>query len=285
MTERGEHTAAGWRPLSGPRIAVISDVHGNPCAYRAALDLACQRGFDELIVLGDLLTYGCEPIAVLDLTQEAVERHGALLIKGNHDQLYFDLRRDDFSYYGKLPEWTREVVDWTRRRIDGFDLEGAFRWHESLSVQGIVFAHANPFRYGDWRYLSSPNELRAAALALSERSACLGVFGHTHRYQAVEVDLEHDQIAIRVASDENPSTRLQVMPYDRRVALVDAGSVGQPRGLRRVSTMAFVFLGRDPALEVELEEVRYDDGRRRRTLAEAALSETTKTKLLSYFPS
>jgi predicted MPP superfamily phosphohydrolase len=111
---------------SARRIAVISDVHANSQALRAALEQARKTGFDDLVVLGDLLTYGCSPREVLDLIGEAMVRYGAHLTTGNHDQLYFDLAVGHNRYYDELPAWLRETVDWTREALGRFDLKSQF---------------------------------------------------------------------------------------------------------------------------------------------------------------
>ena len=77
--------------MDDKRIIVFSDIHANINAYKAALKQARQIGFDHLINLGDLLTYGCDTTEIIDTTNNAVEIDKMILIKGNHDQLYFDL--------------------------------------------------------------------------------------------------------------------------------------------------------------------------------------------------
>ena len=72
------------------KIAVLSDIHSVSSALDAALDDARAEGFDVLLILGDLLTYGVNPAETLELVHEAVARDGAILISGNHDQMYLD---------------------------------------------------------------------------------------------------------------------------------------------------------------------------------------------------
>ncbi len=58
------------------KILIISDVHGNGEA-RAAL----SESYDELWVLGDLVTYGPEPTEVV----RHLRQHASLIVRGNHD--------------------------------------------------------------------------------------------------------------------------------------------------------------------------------------------------------
>jgi len=59
-----------------PRIALISDIHGNFEALKAL-----PRDYDELWVLGDLVNYGPQPSEVI----EFVHKNASLVVRGNHD--------------------------------------------------------------------------------------------------------------------------------------------------------------------------------------------------------
>ncbi|MGH8542179.1 MAG: metallophosphoesterase family protein [Gammaproteobacteria bacterium] len=264
------------------RVAVISDVHGNARAYAAALALARRRGFDRLVILGDLLTYGCDPAPVLELTREAIERDGALLIKGNHDQIYADLARGELSYYSMLPDWLRETVDWTAEAIVGADLEAMFVWLDRWEWDDALFAHANPFAYGDWTYLNGAAAFARASRALVDARRSFGVFGHTHRPKIVEVDESGES---RVVSSLGEGALAIVHRRDRNgclATLVDPGSIGQPRSREKASTMLFLTRG-TAELEIELLPVSYDVAAHKRAILGTALSETTKAKLLGFF--
>lgn len=58
------------------KILLISDVHGNAEALNAL-----DESYDELWVLGDLVTYGPEPTEVV----QQLRRHASLIVRGNHD--------------------------------------------------------------------------------------------------------------------------------------------------------------------------------------------------------
>jgi putative phosphoesterase len=58
------------------KILLISDVHGNADALNAL-----NESFDELWVLGDLVTYGPEPTEVV----QHLRQHASLIVRGNHD--------------------------------------------------------------------------------------------------------------------------------------------------------------------------------------------------------
>ena len=63
------------------RVAIVSDVHGNRHAFEAVLDAVEAAGAEELWCLGDLVGYGAEPDACVELAR----RHAAICLAGNHD--------------------------------------------------------------------------------------------------------------------------------------------------------------------------------------------------------
>ncbi|MDP3278775.1 MAG: metallophosphoesterase, partial [Deltaproteobacteria bacterium] len=64
---------------------VLSDLHANGRALRAALAHARDHGFDRMVILGDLLTYGIDQDEVLDIVQDLAENCQAKVVLGNHD--------------------------------------------------------------------------------------------------------------------------------------------------------------------------------------------------------
>ncbi|MEX2401285.1 MAG: metallophosphoesterase family protein, partial [Rhodothermales bacterium] len=64
------------------RIAVISDIHSNLEALTAVLEEIDARGIEEIVCLGDVVGYGADPAACVDL----VRRRCALTVLGNHDE-------------------------------------------------------------------------------------------------------------------------------------------------------------------------------------------------------
>jgi predicted phosphodiesterase len=246
---------------------------------RAALACADAHGFDTLVILGDLLTYGCDPCEVLDLVDETLSRYAARLVPGNHDQMYFDLAAGNTAYFEHLPAWLRETTQWTQERLYGIDLEADFPWEKDVSLGGVFFAHANPFAYGDWTYLNGESELDAAMAVLQSRGESIGVFGHTHRGKVVEYAgakarrFRHE-LGIR------PALSCRILPGDGAVA--DPGSVGQPRGPGHFSSLLFIETNKT-GVQFDLRRLHYDIDVHLARIRDSTLSEGTKTKLMSYF--
>ena len=63
------------------RVAIVSDIHGNRQAFEAVLDAIEASDCEEMWCLGDLVGYGAEPDACVELAR----RHAAICLAGNHD--------------------------------------------------------------------------------------------------------------------------------------------------------------------------------------------------------
>ena len=79
-----------WGKVPGEVITVISDLHANKRAVKAALENAKRKRTDQLIILGDILTYGLDTTEVMDMVSSVLEA-GAWLLQGNHDEIYLNL--------------------------------------------------------------------------------------------------------------------------------------------------------------------------------------------------
>lgn len=238
------------------RIAVISDVHSAYKPFLTALSDARAAGFDQLILLGDLFTYGVQPEQCAVLAAEAIAHDGAILIGGNHDQLYVDFERGDTAYFDRLPDWIRESVEWTWQRL-GQRWPDALQWQTEWSTGELFMAHANPFGYGDWTYLSSETEMARAAKTCAETGFRFGVFGHLHR------TLQY--------ADDNAEIHV-------------VGSIGQPRSVDdRIPQWAMLDL-QGETLTVTRHNIAFDavahcDELRRHP----DFSESTRNKLCGFF--
>ncbi len=155
------------------RVAVVSDLHANALAVEAAFRAVDAASADRLVILGDLLTYGCEPAAVLDMVGARLARDSAVLIEGNHDAAYREMLHGDESYLDGSPDWVRDTFRWTAERVD----LGAFAtlpWQDETVVGDVLFTHANPFGARNWRYLNGDETTVEAARALPERNLAWG---------------------------------------------------------------------------------------------------------------
>ncbi|HEX7873801.1 MAG TPA: metallophosphoesterase [Sphingobium sp.] len=160
------------------KIAALTDIHAVSTTLEQALGDARREGFDVLLLMGDLLTYGVAPRETLALVEEAVARDGAILLAGNHDEMYRGSGARE--YLQRLPGWLRETAEWTAAQLPDGAMDG-FDWQTHWSAGPLFMAHANPYAFGDWRYINSAEDAEEAAVALAARGFAYGAFGHSHR--------------------------------------------------------------------------------------------------------
>ena len=68
------------------KIALLSDIHANRQALDACLQHARAHGAEQFALLGDLVGYGGEPVAVVEQVRDLAQQ-GALCVLGNHDAM------------------------------------------------------------------------------------------------------------------------------------------------------------------------------------------------------
>lgn len=261
------------------RIGVVGDIHANALALEEALYVVQSRPLDQLVFLGDLLTYGPDPQLVVEMIQEEIEE-GAVLLLGNHDAMYYDLLRGEESYYDGLPPWIRESVDWTLSKIDASEFY-ALPFRQDWVCDPLIAAHANPFPpdasgVPNWRYLNKPQDYADAARALRERDLRVGVFGHTHRARIVEWPSR------RGMSEENRKALYawKAEGFDDAL-IINAGAVGQPRSQAAIATVAWVTL--EDEVDVDISPVEYDVKAHLEALAALPISRGTVEALSRFF--
>ena len=235
---------------------MLSDIHGVAGPYARALDAARREGFDRLLILGDLLTYGVDPAEVLDLTNDALARDDAILIGGNHDAIYRSAERGAGSYYATMPGWVRESVDWTCARLRSDEPLRGLPLRDEWTAGPFLAAHANPHGAGDWGYVASPDEMDRAREALAARGFRWGVVGHTHRFRAF---------------DDGP------------VKLWTMASIGQPRDRNdRPPHWAMIEMS-DDAIDVSPRPIEHDWSSHVAAIRATSMSEPTKARLCGFF--
>lgn len=195
---RGPHQVSGQSMLTGPRLLVVADIHGN----LAALDAVLAEPHDGIICLGDIVGYGPFPAACV----ERIRGELAATVQGNHDRGFAD-----HVPFGSRPQfrWIAEATaPIAEQQLDASALgylRDLPRW-AVLTVAGAstLAVHATP---NDPLYEYVGPDARVWARELEGTEAGLTLVGHTH----IQFDL-----TVATAPD-----------VQRRV--VNPGSVGQPK--------------------------------------------------------
>ncbi len=222
------------------RIALISDIHGNPLALEAVLaDIAAQGGVDRYWILGDFSSMGYDPVGVLE---RVTKLPNVFFTRGNHDRYTVTGERP-----GPSPTLEQAQADpkkiplmlalatsqaWTQGHIRA---SGWWDWFVQLPLElrltlpdgtRVLGVHAAPGLDdgpGIIPYLSD-EELRAL---LAPAEADLVIVGHTH----VPLDRTVDGVRVfNLGSVSNPLRSRLEASY----ALLEADASGHSVQLRYV---------------------------------------------------
>ncbi len=149
------------------KVAVISDIHANRHAFEAALEAIADSEASELWCLGDLVGYGAEPDACVELARE----HVAVCLAGNHDMAVTgEIAMDEFS------KGARIAAQWTRDVISPENLKYLQTLRPTGEEDSIGLFHASP-RDPVWEYVLS-TLLAELCLDVQRNRICL--IGHSH---------------------------------------------------------------------------------------------------------
>jgi predicted phosphodiesterase len=190
-------------------VAVVSDIHGNRPAFEAVLAEIDAADVDEIWCLGDLVGYGAEPDACVELARERCD----ICLVGNHDlAVRGDISLAEFSRGAEL------AARWTQETIAEDNLDFLMALEPQLLDRGVGLYHASP-RDPVWEYVLS-TLLAELCLDTQRHRVCL--IGHSH------VALSFERQPARPATGETrpAGARLEIAEGEW---LLNPGSVGQPR--------------------------------------------------------
>jgi predicted phosphodiesterase len=227
------------------RLAVLSDIHAN----LAALDAVCDDmpGVDELWTLGDTVGYGPQPNEVIRRLQEL----GARAVTGNHDGAA--IGTVDVSWFN--PD-AAAAITWTKRVLDDNARAYLAALPEIRRDGELTAVHGSP-REPIWEYITDA-AIAAANMSAFDTRHCL--YGHTH----LPVIYQEDGIHIAVV----PATTSSPIALDARRALINPGSVGQPRDGNPDASYLLLYTDTGRA---EFRRVRYDIAQTQRLMRQESL--------------
>jgi predicted phosphodiesterase len=190
------------------QIAILSDVHGNLPAFRAALADAAAAGAEAVWCLGDLVGYGASPDECVALALEECE----IVLGGNHDLAVAGrVPLSDFSPHAAA------AARWTREHASAETLAALEELEPSRDDRPIGLYHGSPVD-PIWEYVLSSEQAERSFDAMEPR---IGAIGHTH------VALRFTRVDGEVACDQTPADTLHDLADGDW--LINPGSVGQPR--------------------------------------------------------
>lgn len=228
------------------RYAILSDIHGNLEALDAVLAHVASRA-EAMLVLGDVVGYGADPIACI----ERVAERASAVVAGNHEHGVAGLLTLDW-----FNDRARAAAEWTRQRLDDDHLNWLATRPLTVELDDATLVHASPVQPEEWDYLVSADDGYAALPAFTTR-VCFA--GHSHRPGAWSVGSS--------GRSHEPGAHDIELQHGRRY-LINVGSVGQPRdGDPRAAYALWDVDGR----RVTIERVPYDLAGAQRKILRAGL--------------
>jgi predicted phosphodiesterase len=120
------------------RVALLSDMHGNAVAFRAALADLEDRQPDLIVALGDVAQGGPQPRECVELLQEL----GCPCVFGNSDEflLTLDLGAEEAEDVERLLETAR----WSQEQLGKDELDFLRGFQPTVEVGRVLCCHATP---------------------------------------------------------------------------------------------------------------------------------------------
>ncbi|MFQ5518482.1 MAG: metallophosphoesterase family protein [Mariprofundus sp.] len=231
--------ATGKFKTSEP-IGIIADVHANLPAFETVLRLLDARGVKQYLILGDIVGYGPNPSACIEL----IRARDMFCIRGNHDH-YAAHDGDVRVAMGMMAKWT---ADWTVKQLTNEEKQ----WLGALPVRhrtaDWMAVHGSPVdkSFFNGYVYSMTSERNLNHLKTMGIPVCL--HGHSH-IQGVFACRKGVYLPL-----DRSQGKISLQGLD--AALVCPGSAGQPRSGEAAIAEAAIFY--PDKLEVEMFAEPYD---------------------------
>lgn len=206
------------------KYAVFSDIHSNLEALRACLAHARARGAEEYAFLGDLVGYGADPVACIDIVATLAAR-GAVVVMGNHDEAALSGLCENMNFVA------RDAIYWTRSQLGQKERDFLQNLPMVVKKEDSLYVHASADKPGNWTYVE--NE-KLAGLCMQAANTIFTFAGHVHSqilYYRMNQEMPH-------AFQPMPGVPIPILPHRHWLAIV--GSVGQPRDGNNAASYALI---------------------------------------------
>jgi predicted phosphodiesterase len=193
------------------KFGIISDIHSNLESFIAVLNYFEKNSVDKIVIVGDVIGYGPDPVECINLANES----GEIILKGNHEE---GILKNDFSRFKK---YAMISLEWTIKEI-GEKIDEIKKWKEKWEYDDIVFFHAS---YSDffYKYILKLKDAEEE-FKLLDKKICF--IGHTHIPGGFKKNLKTGKIE-KILTDFSGKLNLKI--EDDFKYIINAGSVGFPR--------------------------------------------------------
>jgi diadenosine tetraphosphatase ApaH/serine/threonine PP2A family protein phosphatase len=242
------------------KLALFADIHSNLEALTACLAHAQGLGADRYAFLGDLVGYGADPVAVIDL----IERYamaGAAVVLGNHDAAVLGRHDDTLNFNAQA------AIAWTRGQLGAAQREFLAALPLTVRDGNVLFVHASAAAPEQWIYVTS---LREVEESMKVGDAGYIFCGHVHEQKLYYIGAGGRPMPFRPI----PGTPIPTGTHRRWLAIV--GSAGQPRDRDNRACYALADLDR---ARITFYRVPYDHASAAQKIRAAGLPERVARRL------
>ncbi len=232
------------------KLALISDVHGNLEALTAVLQDIDKQKVDKIHCLGDVIGYGSDPTACLEL----VSKNCDIKLMGNHEYVILGLEPPDSYTHA-----ARVSAVWTQDHLTDKELSLMADFEIDRYIDDLYLVHASPFEPDRWHYVLGPDEATAAFERLQGR---LCFHGHSH-IPLIFSEMPNQPLRRRVGHSFLPNSETR--------HLINIGSVGQPRDNDPRACYVTFDINEEGEEEVTYHRVEYDIETAQSKMAQARL--------------
>ena len=242
------------------KLALFADIHSNLEAITACIAHAQALGAERYAFLGDLVGYGADPVAVLDLI-EAHAAKGAVVVLGNHDAAAIGRYADSMNAHAQA------AIDWTRDQLGPKQLAFLEALPLTLQDDNMLFVHASAAAPEQWIYVTDPAE---AEQSIRASDANYIFCGHVHEQKLYYMGTGGRPMPFRPV----PGTPIPMGRHRQWLAIV--GSAGQPRDGNNAACYAFFDQERE---RLTFFRVPYGHGSAAQKIRSAGLPERLALRL------
>jgi len=224
--------------------AILSDIHGNIDALEVALRDAEVQGAERIVVLGDSVNYGAAAVEVI----ERIVKVADVILMGNHEKAVLHGEEGMSGPAGAGLAWTVKQLSQSaawQKLVDGVTFPEACQ----KIFNGVQLVHASPrdpvLEYvwpGHSSYYLAFNDQIDSRLSriLAARSRQHCFCGHTHIPSVLLPYTERRMLKL-LPWDRRlsfvgpqsiffvPDTILRIQGLSQSPAIINPGSIGQPR--------------------------------------------------------
>ena len=200
------------------KIALLSDIHANRQALETCLQHARAQGAEQFALLGDLVGYGGEPVAVVEQVRDLVQQ-GALCVLGNHDAMALAPPANPRNRSELGAQWTHDQLG---------NSHIAFLQSLPLTARlssSALLVHASADMPAQWRYVEDSNAAERSMTAAQGIDPAIRYVFSGHVHEQVLYFLTPTAKLMRFAPE--PGVPVPVPPHRQWLAI--GGAVGQPR--------------------------------------------------------